>query len=62
MREYKVKKRKVKIMTKKGEKIKEIPAVSQVISNKCERCGGWINPPWSRGDGDYRHCECPKKD
>jgi hypothetical protein len=27
---------------------------------KCKTCKGWINPPWERGDGDYRHCECKK--
>jgi hypothetical protein len=27
---------------------------------KCLKCGGWINPPWKRGDGDYKHCECVK--
>ena len=26
----------------------------------CKKCKGWINPPWKRGDGDYRHCECKK--
>lgn len=25
---------------------------------KCITCKGWINPVWTRGDGDYRHCEC----
>jgi len=32
---------------------------------KCKTCKGWINPPWKRSDGDYKHCECkqikPKK-
>lgn len=35
-----------------------IPFESSVASRKCNSCGGWINPPWKRGDGDYRHCEC----
>lgn len=29
---------------------------------KCMDCGGWIDPPWTRGDGEYRHCHCPGKD
>lgn len=26
----------------------------------CGTCKGWVNPAWSRGDGEYRHCECKK--
>ncbi len=26
---------------------------------RCTICGGWIKPPWTRSDGDYRHCKCP---
>jgi hypothetical protein len=29
---------------------------------KCKECGGWIDPPWTRGDGEYRHCHCSKND
>ena len=27
---------------------------------RCKKCDGWINPSWTRGDGSYRHCDCPK--
>lgn len=27
----------------------------------CGTCKGWVNPAWSRGDGEYRHCSCVKK-
>lgn len=26
--------------------------------HECPNCKGAINPSWTRGDGDYRHCDC----
>lgn len=39
-------------MKEKKEKIKN------PVPHICNVCGGWINPPWKRGDGDYKHCDC----
>ncbi len=32
--------------------------ILQQSSSICKTCKGWINPSWTRGDGDYRHCDC----
>jgi len=42
------------------EKFKKVKTIKTTV--KCPDCQGWINPPWKRGDGAYRHCDCKNKE
>lgn len=57
MKSY-LKQRRVQLRVPKKKGIIPIPFRDSIAVKICENCKGWINPPWKRGDGDYRHCEC----